>query len=267
MRLLIMKFKSYFFAFLILAAAALTPVHAADLYAFLIGDTTDETLGLAMDENLKKMKGEMEKIADATGLKLRPVILKGKQVSRNNLLNNIKKQQIKNDDVVILYFSMHGYRTESKENQWPNLYFTLDQNGVDLDYLNDLVLQKKPRFLLSMADSCNSFVPEGIVPTLEKRMVNRFSTNFKEFYKKLFLDTKGVIIVSGSIPGQYSWGLNGFGTFLTLSFLQSFEHVEAEGLEPSWENILSKTSDEVGVYCALYNVDQTPQYVLQIDKK
>lgn len=260
--------RNYFIALLLLVSfIGSESVEAAKLHAVLIGDTTDLSLGACMEENLNGMHLELKKIADATGLSLNEIVIKDKKVKRKNLVNAVENLKLNKDDVVLLYCSMHGYRTPSKDqnNPWPNLYFTLEDIGVDLEYLNEIIRNKKPRLFIAMADTCNSYVPDGMVPTLEKRMVNRFSTDpalLKENYRRLFLRTSGVIIMSGSIPGQYSYGVQGVGSFLTLAFMKSLQDAVADENEPSWEHLLASTSDEVANYCQPHGIEQTPQYVL-----
>jgi hypothetical protein len=242
-------------------------VEAANLYALLIGDTEDSNLGYAFQQDLDLMHKEVKKIAKETGLTLNVSLFQGWQVTPEKVLQQIEELKIHSDDVLILYFTIHGYRTESKESRWPNLFFGLEQRGVDFDYINQIVKGKNPRLLLSIADSCNNTLPDGLIPTIQQkalpvRMPN--SAKVKANYKKLFLESAGTIIISGSIPGQYSWAYTYLGGIYTLNFVEALKE-SVYGKKPAdWQTLLDKAAFKVSEAVIELNETQTPQYDLQL---
>ena len=140
---------------------SVTKLQAARLHAFLIADTIsgeDEIV-----ENLDSMQREVKRIAAFTDLKLNAFLFEGEQVRIENVIQQLDDLKIKPNDVVLLYFSMHGSRTLQKKNCWPDLIFTIDRSCygemgyLDMNKLNERVINKHPRLLIAIADSCNTY--------------------------------------------------------------------------------------------------------------
>jgi len=94
----------------------------------------------------------------------------------------------------------------------------------------------------------------------EKPPQAKISRRSKMMYQKLFMDTKGVILATGSIPGLYSWG-GDEGSVFTNAFLLALkkEHKEAA---PTWAHVFQKTSSRV----VTWKHDQVPLIDLRINQ-
>lgn len=247
-------------------------LYGATLHAVLVGDTNDLKLGIAMKANMNKVYGELSKVADLTGLDLNVVMTYGKSTKRNQVIEQIEQLEIEPDDVVIAYFSMHGYRTPSKTTPWPNLFFGEDYTGVEFDYLVTTIKDKNPRLLIALADSCNVVFPNNAVDTFPPIMALGFGDYMSDLeisnYKKLFLETSGVIIASGSVPGTAAWGVNAVGTFMTLALLDSLHDIVLETTNVTWEEIFSQLEIRINNYIKRYPskvvITQTPQYSIEL---
>lgn len=240
-------------------------LQSASIHAILVGDTLDEDLGYDFELNLSYMKKFIHEVSQHTGLK--PVItqFKDEQTTTYQVLDFLNNLEVEENDVLVLYFCMHGYRTPSKKNQWPNLHFGEDEMGIDFNYLAQFGKEKMPRLLISIADSCNSEIPDGAIKTITQhaKMAAAKNQNISENYKRLFLHSKGSIIISGSVPGEYSWYLVGKGGSYTLNFLENFRNVAKNSSRATWDQILSKTSQAVQKQTAAFTEGgQHPQYEL-----
>ncbi len=245
----------------------LTTLEAATMHVILVGDTNDGTLGNAMKINVNKMYNEMSIAADKTDLDFHVIMASGATANRNHVLRQINQLEVGEDDVVVAYFSMHGYRNNSKVSQWPNLYFGEDFTGVELEYIVDKVSKKNPRLLIVIADSCNNPVRDNAINTIKKRaLAVEAKTPLQEEierqnYSKLFLETSGVIIVTGAIPGEFAWGINGVGTFLTMSLIDGLNAAVKRKGAASWELIFSQLDQRVNRYMGS-NGRQNPQFAI-----
>ncbi len=254
------------FAAFLCAMTAMMPesLQAAKLHVLLVGDTLDDSLGIAFNSDLDMMQGKMKEVAEHTDLELNLTIITDDSVKTENILNYLTALEVDSDDVMVMYFTMHGYRTASKESQWPNLYFGVEHMGMDFAYINQLAKEKSPRFLLSLADSCNNEIPEDMVPTISQKAYKALdmtaAERLKQNYRKLFLESYGSVVISSSIPGQYSWAYVFLGGIYSLSFLDVMEQSMLKAEVPDWHSLLADVSHKVLLETATFNEQQDPQY-------
>lgn len=258
-------------AFLCILTLLFTSLQGATMHAILVGDTNDYSQGTTMHKDINNMHAELTKAANMTGMKYEVILTYGSSTNRDNILNQIDQLKIEPDDVVVAYFSSHGYRTRAKTSPWPNIFFSNEYNGVELDLIIDMISQKGPRLLIAIADCCNNVI-EGVntQKTFEKRPVARaLSTteHIKLNYKNLFVKSAGVVIFTGSEPGDVSWGLIGRGGVLTLAFIHELKAAVNDNQPAEWEEMLSKLESRIAMInpsrgrekpqIPLYNVELT----------
>lgn len=232
----------------IFVAGQTQSLQGATLHALLVGDTYDEDIGQDCQQDLINMKSMLQDASKHTGMKSMVKVVKDQQATTTSILNYLNNLILDKDDVLFLYFSMHGYRTASKKNPWPNLYLGEEGIGIDFHYISQFGKDKMPRLLISIADVCNSYSPEGSIPTitgkLNKKSAAAAEPNIAENYKKLFLNAKGSIVISGSLPGEYSWSTEQGGAF-TVSFLRTLRNNIKSSKNPTWNQILKIASQTV----------------------
>src|ERR1700733_3375785 len=106
----------YFSIFFLLAFGAPTSIKAASLQAIIVADTFDLSIGDGASADLQKMRYAIQQIAKQTKLALKQDIIAGKNATPAKLLAKLNELKIKNNDVIIFFFSGHGYRTPSKND-------------------------------------------------------------------------------------------------------------------------------------------------------
>ncbi len=249
--------KITLFLALFCIAGGSSTLDAATLHSVIVADTMDESIGDSTAVDLSMMRKETSKIAQYTGLKLRETVLQGRLVEPHILLKVIDKLKVQSDDVVVFYFSGHGFRSDSKtDNPWPNLYFSLRGEGVDLALVKEKIEAKKPRFILAIADVCNNEIPDLYSPPLVFKMFRYANSEeiMQANYRALFLETEGTLIISSSEAGEFAWGTS-YGGLFTLAFLQSLDSAIRSSEYPDWEVILTNAYE-------LVSEDQHPQWEL-----
>lgn len=234
---------------------------AANLHTIIICDTHADNIEDSVEADLDRVRAEMHRAAYYTKLNVREKLFIDYQVD-GRVLSWLKDYPIERDDVVFLFFSGHGYRTDSKDNNiWPNLYFTPANRGVDFYHLTQILNEKHPKLLIAIADCCNNVLPEAYAPPLMKDSSLALSfrkPKVKNNYEKLFLHSYGTVIASSSIPGQYSWGTKSGGLF-TLALFESLNH-EVNSFNPSWELLFTRAMTTV----IDRDIGQNPQYELSL---
>jgi hypothetical protein len=205
------------------------------------------------------MQALMEKIAMHTDLKLRQVVLSDYNTVPSNMLKNLKSLKVNEDDVVFFYFSGHGYRTHSKGGSlWPNLYFSLRDEGVEYEKVVTLLQVKKPRLLITVADVCNNVISDAGAPVLVRSILRRLDSDnqVSENYRRLFLETSGLIRITSAKVGEFAYATSQGGVF-TLSFIKNMEREASSSVKADWGHVLDRVSFD------LYRDDQHPVYVIE----
>jgi hypothetical protein len=251
-------YKKYFLC----AAAALLTLccahsEAATLHAILIGDTLGDNIQESVIKDLDNMQKEVGLISRYTHLSVKEMVITGENITKN-LLKELDQAQIETDDVVLFYYSGHGYREDSKESIWPNFYITQQDKGIKFDEVQEILKNKNPRFLLAMADCCNSFIPDDYAPQMIHKDIKATSREqLEKNYQKLFLEQRGYIFVSSSSIGEPSWGMSSRGGLYTYTFLLNLHRSVKSTAEMDWNVLLEGVREElIG--------DQTPQFLIEV---
>ncbi|MBX9586723.1 MAG: caspase family protein [Gammaproteobacteria bacterium] len=244
------KIRQVIFAsFFVLLATLSFSAQAANLIAIIASDTLDESIGQSVKQDFNHMRKEMQNVAKYTGLTLKEVLMQGKSTNPQLFLQQINSVKANSDDVIVFFFGGHGYRTKSKgSSPWPNLVFSQQDEGLQYEYVIYNLMQKHPRFLLTIADVCNSFIGEKsappIVATRSLRAVpseNKIRSN----YQHLFLEEEGMINVTSAQIGEFASGSDNEGGAFTYAFLKSLKDETKNAPKASWKTLLDRAKTNV----------------------
>lgn len=220
----------------------------ADVIAIIACDTLAYSIDRAVNNDLNNMREEAQRIAFYTKQNLRELIFDGHQLNSNYFLDTLNSLTFTEHDIVIFYFSGHGYRTHSKGDSvpWPNLFFSISNCGVDYALVLEILASKNQRFLLAIADCCNNFLEEDVAPPVisKKLSTKAESSRIAINYKKLFLETEGKILITSSDVSELSWCMMR-GALFTLAFLDNIHEETLKRKSPSWESILQNSSKKI----------------------
>lgn len=220
---------------------------AANLISIITADTKASNIGPSVVADFNSMRTEMQTVANYSGLSLKEVLIQGKSTTPANLIKQLDSIQANPDDVIVFYYSGHGFRTESKNpSPWPNLYFSLTNEGMEYEYIMHKLLEKKPRFLITIADVCNSFWPNDYSPKMAPRGMKvpgnqeKVRTNIKH----LFLDDAGMINITSAKISETAWGNDDGGRF-THAFINNLTKETETASVASWNHLLKEAAKEV----------------------
>lgn len=229
----------------------------ANLVMILACDTQAENIDETVVQDLVNMRAEGERICSYTGMSLVEYVFTGADLAPNSFFAALKEYRFKSDDTVIFFFSGHGYRTPSMGNDpWPNFYFTLTDQGVRYKEVIQLLQQKKPRLLITLADCCNNVIEDELAALVAPGKAPAKAGRMEMNYKKLFLYSKGNIFITSSKVGQESWCIPE-GAIYTLAFLKNIKKEVETAKKPSWSTLLKNASRDTLDY-------QTPYYKLSL---
>lgn len=221
---------------------------ASQMHVILVVDTYAQNVELAMECNYYLWLFEIRDISRYSGLKTKFYLYKDEKAN-TGFLKELEKLQVDQDDVVLFYWSGHGFRTDVKDkmdNPWPSFSFEKDPKGVDFLHLTQGLLKKNPRLLISVADTCNNYIPHIFVPSHAKKgMISLDKTLRTEWnYKRLFREASGLVMCASSEPGQKSWAYD-LGSLFTISFLKSISDEVRHMDDVTWNSICLKTIENL----------------------
>lgn len=237
--------------------SGISPVFSGSLRVLLVGDTNDRSIGKSVVTDLANFEGFVKQIAARTGLTLDFKTIKGAGLKSRTITDAVKNIKAESDDVVIFYYSGHGFRTQQVKTRWPLLYIPdAGTKGVDFQWVVDTIDAKKPRMVLAISDSCNSYIDLPQAGINSRAMLE----DQDAAWKKLFLEFSGRIYASGSQPGQYSFGQDATGGAFTSRFL-SIVRAEVKSTSANWDNVMKLSTRQIMINSPQQKT-QDPQYAL-----
>jgi hypothetical protein len=239
----------------ILLLALFGRIDAAELHAILFIDSLAENIEVAMERNYSEWEVYLEKISKYTGLDIKRHIFIGHDLKFKRIDSFFRTLSFARDDVVVFYFSGHGYRNQKKEDPWPYLCLSEEHISLDFSQITEILIGKNPRLLLSMADCCNNYIELLSDSLTKEECAPQLVGVVKQNYRRLFLETDGAIVVSSSLPGEFSWAWPYRGSCFTLAFFDALKREVRHPEGTEWAIVLEKAGESVKDL-------QTPQYLI-----
>ncbi|MDX1904712.1 MAG: caspase family protein [Thermonemataceae bacterium] len=234
-------------------------------------------IGQSCSVDQKAMEVEFREIAKAVGMPFEKYIVNGENFTKANALETLNKLKVGANDVVVFYYSGHGFRWSDQTDTYPQLdmryssYTAIGENtSLPLSQVYNTIVQKGGRLNLVLSDCCNSDVGRNQMTSQTFMAGRSFQGAEIEKLKGLFLNSSGSLLVTGSSPGEYSWcSIN--GGFFTLSFIQALKEEIGymRNNDPSWDNIVSNAVKSTQYKAKSCNncKPQNPVYYSKVAKK
>lgn len=255
---------------------------AAAIHFIVVANTEDARIGTSVVKDVTNLYSQVKDVATFLKLPLRYTEVKGSKFGKTNVeaaINNLKPGS---NDIVIFYYSGHGYSNEDIPSQ-PYPQFDLRQSRFDdikvatlnaLDVFNR-IKAKNARLNLIITDCCNSNLgllrPEGknFAQTAKSLL-----TWDQSYCYDLFMKSKGSILATAAKKGQYAYGNTDLGGYFTSNLVTSLEKYlsKFQTTSPTWEEIIAEAQAST-VNLSLTNLctaattcRQDPVYVVDIKK-
>jgi hypothetical protein len=225
------------------------------MHIIIVANVNDTSIGPSAAKDKDDMLKMLNNLAGTMKVNTSTIIISGNNYSKKSLLNALSKFKPNQQDMVIFYYSGHGFRKSTtplanlpKDSIFPHLDLRANYNqdymkeSLGIDSVYRTLLRKGARFNLVLGDCCNAAVqatntvgkPPGATrgPELDKSMRN---------IQTMFLSPAPTSILATSANVQeLASSNNKFGGFFsyffrsTLNFYLSPMRVEP----PSWEALL-----------------------------
>lgn len=240
------------------------------MYVLIVADTLDKNIGSAVAQDVNKMNAVLDGISSYLGIMKYTTTVYGSNYSKASVQGAIAKLKPSPDDIVIFYYSGHGFRIPEKPAlKYPNMklknYKTLRANfrdslsflkadrqanitnSMNMEEVFNAIVKKGARFNLVMSDCCNDdiFAASVEVPKPGKTKGSGIEWN-EDNIRSLFLNkTPMSFLVTAAISGQRSRTKKGFGSIFTDYFKSSLEtHCSKLKTNVTWDLVLQTANTQ-----------------------
>jgi len=229
---------------------------ASKMYLIAVANTLDEKIGSSSKKDLDKINALFSKLAGKMGIPFTSYIISGTDFSINNVSKRIRKLRPNSSDIIVFYYSGHGFRYDEDTNKFPRMSLRTDpnsqplnKNNLQVSEVSDLLKNKEAHVTIVISDCCNENIgsapPTGVDVLRPRGSLSTEKLNI-EVCKKLFFPAKPVSIVAGSAEiGQLAAGNPSLGGFFT-NFFDSNLTTSLYGMNgaSSWIKILSDAREK-----------------------
>jgi hypothetical protein len=239
------------------------------LYLLVVADTLDDHIGPACNRDMQRMVTTFKALTDYLGIKFFPKTICGKEYSKKTVLDAIAGLRPSANDIVVFYYSGHGFRLPERPRDFPNLklknFKNLRQNfrdsitwvkkdrqdnitySLNMEDIYLMIKKKGARFNLVMSDCCNNDIFSvnaiGTKPGKTKGSGVEWS---EDNIRTLFLNnTPMSILASAALGGEKATSNNDFGGFFSYFFKMAMENYCSKlKTSPTWFQIFDDTKSQ-----------------------
>lgn len=244
------KLCTHFFLFLIVYTGVLFSESPA-LRAIFACDTTSD-LGYSLEHDLSLMNRLFENIAKELQLSYDPIIIKGQNLSSTSISNALDFVRETPEDILLFYFSGHGFHDEKNTTPWPSLVLSPTHEAISSSFICQYLHDCQARLTIILFDCCNSYSTKAV--GIKKMLPSQIPSI--SVLQKLFLKTFGTIIATASIPGSPSYAFQQ-GSLFTSTFVHNLLFSQENQIY-DWSIIF----ENITTYCSEY---QVPYVELHVD--
>jgi Caspase domain len=238
---------------------------AQTFHVISIADSADRRIGTGAGANSRKIHDYALLVSGLTNLQLDFNEINGKNYTCDAVRKAVADLTVRSNDVVLLYYSGHGISPQSVNpsgSTFPS--FVCDDGPTNAEALKALpnlqalgheLKAKGARLTLAVADTCNVLqaVPEPEVPTRGADA---------DQIRAMFLNFRGLILMSSSKTGEFSWYQYEGGLF-TTRFLELLKNPPPAPATRLWDSVIAAATTAFPVTSDGVTVIQSPQQVVE----
>ena len=249
------------------------PRHEGKMFLIAVIDSDDKIIGERCSTDLISVTAAFEEMADWLMIDMEePKIINGSNFSKeavNDAIDNwLPAQQPGKNDIVIFYYSGHGFRLPDDASNFPRMWLkTADDQKIESTNLRmkedvyDRIIQIGAGVNLVLSDCCNTTAAGDnvnfdnvTVPTrakvIHKRKHTSEDSDEDDNAEKLFIPGHPFsLLVSAADKGEFAGGKAETGGFFTYYLLEGLIKCTYDGqLDASWESILKYTDEKAAFW-------------------
>lgn len=217
-------------------------LNAQTFHLILFCNTIDEKIGASCEQDHNLVYQEASTIADYINYDIKYYDYYGQNCSNENLMGLLADLNCAKNDIVMFYYSGHGVHAAADPGSFPQIclkYSGYQQDKfVPVRLIKEELDKKNAQLSVILTDCCNNIADwvsakgyfDGMGRPSEIKEVEA------KYYRQLFCQQKGSVVITGSKKGQYSL-CNKNGGFFTISFFAAMDQVGLGKVAPDWNQV------------------------------
>lgn len=231
----------------------LTPVEkSVKLYLLVVADTLDKEIGSSCSMDMKRMVETFTALTNYLGIRFIVKTISGKEYSKRSVQTAINALTPSPNDIVVFYYSGHGFRIPENGKRFPNLKLKNFRNprenfrdsiswikkdrqdnitySLNIEDIFKSIKKKGGRFNLVISDCCNNDIfstnATGVKPGKTRGSGIEWS---EDNVRTLFLNKNPMsILMTAASSGQKATSNNAFGGFFSYFVKTAMENYSSK---------------------------------------
>jgi hypothetical protein len=130
--------------------------HGEETLRALFACDTISDIRTSTKHDVSNLKRALHTIAKQTNLSLKIDTLDGDDLTINHLHATIKSYTNKKTEVILFYYSGHGYRTDDMKGLWPRMFFPAKKETILTEEIISRLQSLGARLIIILLDCCNN---------------------------------------------------------------------------------------------------------------
>lgn len=247
-----------YFSFLFnLDTRAISPANrGATFYLVVAAATQDSTIGESSQKDLDNISSFFRTIALQAGIPFVEKLISGRNFTKSNILQAVNSLNPKSKDIVVFYYSGHGFRFDNDTSLYPRMSIRQNENqqvtdiNIPLIDIYTILARKNAGCNMVIADCCNENIGAPFAKgrdLLRTKFVgfSRPQLNTGNFEQLFFPASKTNLIVASADKYQLASGNPGMGGYFTYHFKANlYNNFYTYSQGKTWLGILADTREK-----------------------
>ncbi|MEO6232666.1 MAG: caspase family protein [Ferruginibacter sp.] len=249
------------------------PVVRTKLMLVIAANTVDPTIGKGCIQDMSIVRDILTKVSQEMNFNFIELIIQGNDYGKENVLGAIDLLTPGYNDIVVFYYSGHGFSYQKDEGKiYPQVDLRPQPASDKIDFINAhtanlddlfvLVKNRGARLNIVIGDCCNSIIDfkrksigdsSSIIAERKTPLVIN-----KETCEALFCDYTASILVASASKGEYAVSDDDLGSIFTFNFSKSLKKLIQKERDTTiglpWGPLLDETTNKTLELSKTYDI-------------